>query len=83
MIVTHPHHDHYAQAGRIAEQGAAQVWIAEMAAPALLQRESVYARSTAYYGDEFLPGLGLSAAETQRAVQGLSALYCLHCAGFR
>ena len=43
VIVSHPHHDHFAQAGRLVQEGAAQVWIAEVGAPALLDRERVLA----------------------------------------
>ena len=75
IIITHPHHDHYAQAGRIAAAGAAQIWIAEVGAPLLLDTGAVYARRVAYYGDEFLPGLGLSEGEIKRTVAGMRMMY--------
>lgn len=75
VIITHPHHDHFAQAGRIAELGAAQVWIAEIGAPSLLDGATYHALRVAYYTEEFLPGIGLGAAEIERAVEGMHAIY--------
>jgi glyoxylase-like metal-dependent hydrolase (beta-lactamase superfamily II) len=75
VVITHPHHDHYAQAGRIAAESGAAVWIADVGAPWLLDAAGQRARRLAYYRDEFLPGIGASPAVAARVLAGMEAMY--------
>jgi glyoxylase-like metal-dependent hydrolase (beta-lactamase superfamily II) len=75
VVVTHPHHDHYAQAGRIAAAGPAQVWIAEVGAAWLLDAEACQARRFAYYRDEFLPATALPATEQAQVRAEMEAIF--------
>ena len=75
MVITHPHHDHYAQAGRIAAESGAPVWIADVGAPWLLDAPGQRALRIAYYRDEFLPGIGAPPAVAARVLAGMDAMY--------
>jgi glyoxylase-like metal-dependent hydrolase (beta-lactamase superfamily II) len=75
VVVTHPHHDHYAQAGRIAEAGRAQVWMADVGAHWLLDAEASRSQRVAYYRDVFFPGIGLASGEVASAVAAMEGLF--------
>lgn len=61
ILITHPHIDHFGQAGAIVAASAAEVWICELGASWLLDPAAMWAWRIGYYENEFLPRLGVSA----------------------
>lgn len=66
LIITHPHIDHFGQAGAIVAASAADAWICELGAAWLLDSAVMWQRRIDYYQRHFLPLVGVSgeAAET-------------------
>jgi glyoxylase-like metal-dependent hydrolase (beta-lactamase superfamily II) len=62
VIITHTHADHLGLAARIAQAGAAQIFIEERAAAWLYDFPGQWDQRTAYYRAEFLPALGFPPA---------------------
>lgn len=74
VIITHPHVDHYGQAGKIAAHSDADIWICDLGAAWLQESTVRSARRDRFYSDYFLPGLGLPPAAAATIVRGLQGL---------
>lgn len=68
VVITHPHIDHFGQAGAIVAASAADVWICELGASWLLDPAAMWAWRIAYYENEFLPCVGASAEFAARVI---------------
>lgn len=60
VVITHPHVDHFGQAGMIAARSNAEIWIADLGLPWLLDFRAQWRERLAYYRDELMRPLGLS-----------------------
>ncbi|MCX6050105.1 MAG: MBL fold metallo-hydrolase [Chloroflexi bacterium] len=58
VIITHPHVDHYGFAARIAREGQAEIWMADVGVQWLSHFLTLWPQRIAYYQEHFLPGLG-------------------------
>ncbi len=74
VIVTHAHVDHYGQAGTIASNSDADIWISDLGAPWLFITDAMWARRLRYYEDDFLPSVGLSAQMIAIIADGFRAI---------
>lgn len=68
VVITHPHIDHFGQAGAIVAASTADVWICELGASWLLDPAAMWAWRIAYYENEFLPYAGASAEFAARVI---------------
>lgn len=59
VIITHGHVDHFGAAGWIASHSQADIWVADMGLPWLLDFAALWQQRTVYYRDTLLPQLGL------------------------
>lgn len=62
VIITHTHLDHCGQAGHIARESQAEIWISELGAPWLLDYDTLWRQRSTYYRQLF-PQLGLTPEE--------------------
>lgn len=69
VIITHPHVDHFGQARRLVEAGAAEVWIADLGVAWLLDPQRKWQGRIDFYRDVFLPQVGLP-PELQKLILG-------------
>ena len=60
VVITHPHVDHFGQAGMIATHSDAEIWIAEQGLPWLLDFRAQWQERLDYYRDALMRPLGLS-----------------------
>lgn len=60
VVITHPHVDHFGQAGMIAAQSNAEIWIADLGLPWLLDFSAQWRERLDYYRDALLRPLGLT-----------------------
>jgi glyoxylase-like metal-dependent hydrolase (beta-lactamase superfamily II) len=74
VIITHAHVDHYGQAGAIAVKSDADIWISRLGAPWLVEREGTREQRERFYGEYFLPSIGLSAEAIETVRAGYMAL---------
>jgi glyoxylase-like metal-dependent hydrolase (beta-lactamase superfamily II) len=74
VIITHPHVDHCGQAGLIMTHSPAEIWIADMGAPWLLDFAARLEDRTAYYRATLLPRLDLPPEVSQWVLVYLSKL---------
>lgn len=66
VVITHPHIDHYGMAARIAQAGAANVWIAHGAMSVMRMTNPQWGQRLTYYREVLLPGMGLPADMIER-----------------
>ena len=69
VVITHPHVDHFGQAGMIAAYGDAEIWIADLGLSWLLDFRAQWDERLDYYRDTLMRPLGL-AEETISAITG-------------
>jgi glyoxylase-like metal-dependent hydrolase (beta-lactamase superfamily II) len=74
VVITHPHVDHYGQAGTIAAKNDAEVWISQLGVPWLETNEDLKRQRVAFYRDYFLPSTGLTAEAMAMVLAGIEAL---------
>ncbi len=74
VIITHAHVDHYGQAGAIAAGSDADIWISQLGVPWLEEREEIVEQRERFYGEYFLPSIGLSAEAMEMVRTGFLAL---------
>ena len=74
VIITHAHVDHYGQAGAIAVHSEADIWISQLGAPWLVEGEDAREQRERFYGEYFLPSIGLSAEAIETVRAGYMAL---------
>jgi glyoxylase-like metal-dependent hydrolase (beta-lactamase superfamily II) len=74
VVITHPHVDHCGQARRIADQSQAEISIAGLGAPWLLDFTNRLAERTGYYRDRLLPLLALPPEASQWVLTYLDTL---------
>lgn len=60
VVITHPHVDHFGQAGRIAAETSAEIWVADLGRTWLVDFPAMWQQRLNYYQDAFLSRLGLS-----------------------
>ena len=72
VVITHPHVDHCGQAGMIASHSDAEIWIADLGLPWLLDFHAQWQERLAYYRDALMRPLGLS-EETIGVITGYMA----------
>ena len=61
IIITHPHVDHFGQVDVLAEHSSADVLISELGVDWLTDTRTMWAKRIAYYRDDFLPKVAMSA----------------------
>ncbi|HSH05608.1 MAG TPA: MBL fold metallo-hydrolase [Anaerolineae bacterium] len=71
VVLTHAHVDHFGAAGWVAEESGAEVWIADVGYDWVVATEKRWAERIAYYGEVYLPGLGLSAEWVEKVLMFL------------
>ncbi len=74
VVITHAHVDHYGQAGAIAANSDADIWISQLGAPWLIGSSGVRDRRHTFYRDFFLPAVGLPADASEMVLSGLRVL---------
>lgn len=74
VIITHPHVDHFGQAGTIAAHSDADVWICELGAPWLRETAVMWQRRIDYFQHEFLRGVGLDSDMAALITAGMTAV---------
>jgi glyoxylase-like metal-dependent hydrolase (beta-lactamase superfamily II) len=74
VIVTHPHVDHCGQARRITQEGRADIWIAGLGRPWLLDLPAHFQQRADYYDEVYLPRWDFSAGDRASILQQLAAL---------
>ena len=74
VIITHPHVDHCGQARRITEQSQAQIWIADLGQPWLLDLPTHFQQRADYYRQVYLPRWAFSPAATELILKQLTTL---------
>ena len=61
VIITHPHVDHFGQAGRIAANSDAEIWVSTLGEEWLVKTAVSWQKRIDYYRDTFLPKLDMPA----------------------
>ncbi len=61
VIITHPHVDHFGQAGRIAANSDAEIWVSTLGEEWSLHMADSWQKRIDYYRDTFLPKLDMPA----------------------
>jgi glyoxylase-like metal-dependent hydrolase (beta-lactamase superfamily II) len=74
VIITHPHIDHFGQAGTIVAYSDADVWICDLGAPWLVDTAVMWQKRAAYYREDFLPHVGYEPALIEVVIQGMAAV---------
>jgi len=74
VIVTHPHVDHCGQARRITQESRADIWIADLGRPWLLDLPAHFQQRADYYDEVYLPRWDFSAGERASILEQLVAL---------
>ncbi|MBK8985741.1 MAG: MBL fold metallo-hydrolase [Chloroflexi bacterium] len=74
VIITHPHIDHFGQAGTIAAHSDADVWICELGADWLRDTAVMWQQRMAYFRDAFLRRVGLDDDTAALIVLGMTAV---------
>lgn len=74
VIITHPHVDHHGQAGAIAANSAANIWISNLGAPWLKEPVAHLDRRQDFYREYFLPSVGLEPEAIEIVLAGFKAL---------
>lgn len=74
VVITHAHVDHHGQAGAIVAESDADVWISQLGAPWLEEREEFLEKRQGFYGEYFLPATGLSKEAIELVQAGFQAL---------
>jgi glyoxylase-like metal-dependent hydrolase (beta-lactamase superfamily II) len=74
VIITHPHVDHCGQARRITQESPADIWIADLGRPWLLDLPAHFQRRAGYYDQVYLPRWDFSAGARASILEQLVAL---------
>jgi glyoxylase-like metal-dependent hydrolase (beta-lactamase superfamily II) len=74
MIITHPHVDHFGAAAAIAAHSDATIWVAAIGREWVLDFGAMWRRRMAYYRDDFLRGVGLTADTIEMVMRYMAAL---------
>jgi glyoxylase-like metal-dependent hydrolase (beta-lactamase superfamily II) len=69
VVITHPHVDHFGQAGRIAAQSKAEILVSELGRSWVVDFPSMWEKRIAFYRDSFMKPIGFS-AETVDLILG-------------
>lgn len=74
VVITHPHVDHCGQARRITVASLADIWIADLGRPCLLDLPAHFRNRADYYREVYLPRWAFSAGNAELILQQLLAL---------
>lgn len=74
VVITHPHVDHCGQAGAIAANSEAEIWIADLGLPWLLNFPAMWAKRLAYYRQVIFPRAGLDSDMAELILTNMAAL---------
>ncbi len=74
VVITHPHVDHCGQARRITAASQADIWIADLGRPWLLDLPTHFRKRADYYREVYLPRWAFSAGHAELILQQLLAL---------
>jgi glyoxylase-like metal-dependent hydrolase (beta-lactamase superfamily II) len=77
VVISHPHVDHFGQAAMIAQHSDAEVWVADLGLPWVLDFPTMWQKRLAYYRGGFLRRLGLTPEAVDLLVEGMSATAAL------
>lgn len=74
VIITHPHVDHFGQAGRIAAEGGAEIWIADAGLPWLQSTAAMWQQRIDFYRHQFLEPVGLPPEAVEMIINGMRGI---------
>mgnify|MGYP005848185353 CR=1 FL=1 len=74
VVITHPHVDHCGQAGRISAASQADIWIADLGQPWLLELPNLLLQRRTYYQQVYLPRWDFPAGLNQLILDQLAML---------
>lgn len=74
VIITHPHVDHFGQAGTIAAHSDADIWICDLGAAWLTDSAEMWQQRLDYYRQDFLTSVGFDQATINLITGGMKAI---------
>lgn len=74
VVITHPHVDHFGQAGRIANESGAEIWIADVGRPWLQSTAEMWQQRIDYYRHHFLQPVGLPPDAIEVIINGMRGI---------
>ncbi|MCP5097865.1 MAG: MBL fold metallo-hydrolase [Chloroflexi bacterium] len=74
VVITHPHVDHFGQAGRIVAEGEAEVWIADVGAEWLLDTAVMWQQRHQFYREFFLEPCGFDTETIEVLAGGIASV---------
>lgn len=74
VVITHPHVDHFGQAGRIVRESSAEIWISDMGVPWLVDTAARWQQRLTFYETHFLRPTGLPETAVAMILAGMRGI---------